>query len=119
MGVARAGAAAAHAEAAAERSSAKAESAKRQLAMLADRLDKLTLVCLAMWSLLLEKTDLTEEDLMERVRRIDLMDGEADGKVTRKVKKCAKCDRTMSPKHRKCLYCGAEELKLSAFDEVL
>jgi hypothetical protein len=85
---------------------------------ISDRLDKLSLVCLSMWSLLLEHTDLSEEDLMRRVREIDLQDGVADGKVTKQIQKCGKCGRTMSPKHNKCLYCGAEDLKLSAFDEI-
>jgi hypothetical protein len=96
-----------------------AESANRSaLEELSDRIDKLSLVCLSMWSLLLEHTELTEEDLMRRVREIDLQDGVADGKVTRQIQKCGKCGRTMSPKHNKCLYCGAEDLKLSAFDEI-
>jgi ribosomal protein S27AE len=85
---------------------------------LQDRLEKLSLVSLAMWSLLQEKTGLTEQDLMDRVRAIDLADGVEDGKVTQTVSKCVKCGRTMSPRHRKCLYCGAAELKTSAFDDV-
>ncbi len=95
------------------------ESANRTaIEEISDRLDKLSLVCLSMWSLLLEHTDLREEDLMRRVREIDLQDGVADGKVTKQIQKCGKCGRTMSPKHNKCLYCGAEDLKLSAFDEI-
>ena len=94
------------------------EAAAITISTLDERFDKLSLVCLAMWSLLQEKTHLTEEELMERVRAIDLADGVADGKVTRTVRQCTQCGRTMSPRHRKCLYCGAEELKESAFDDV-
>jgi ribosomal protein S27AE len=86
--------------------------------LLKDRLEKLSLVSLAMWSLIQDKTGLTEQDLMDRVRAIDLADGVADGKVTQTVSKCVKCGRTMSPRHRKCLYCGAAELKTSAFDDI-
>ena len=106
------------AEAAAARSGARADAAVGALRQLEEKIDKLALVCLSMWSLLLEKTELTEEDLMARVREIDLMDGVEDGKVTKNVQKCAKCGRTMSPKHNRCLYCGAADLKLSAFDDV-
>ncbi len=83
------------------------------------RLDKLTLICMAMWSFLSEKTGITEEQLIERVKQIDLMDGVADGKLHRQVAKCSSCGRVMSPRHTKCLYCGAEKLHITAFDEVV
>lgn len=71
-----------------------------------EQMDQLTLVCAAMWQLIREKTNLTEQDLAERVAMIDAKDGAADGKMTKTVKKCPKCNRTMSPKHSRCLYCG-------------
>lgn len=87
-----------------------------RIAELEDRLDRLTLVCLAMWTLVQEETKLTEQDLIERVKRIDLMDGTADGKVTPQIAKCSKCGRPMSPRHKRCIYCGEARLVLSAFD---
>lgn len=83
------------------------------------RLDKLTIICMALWSLLSEKLQLTEEDLMERVKTIDLMDGEVDGKIKRTLAKCSKCGRVMSPRHNRCLYCGADRLQITAFDDVV
>ena len=83
-----------------------------------ERIERLTLVCMAMWSLLQDKTNLTEEDLLERVKMLDLMDGVQDGKATRTVKRCPHCNRPMSPRHTRCLYCGHEELVKSAFDAV-
>ena len=83
------------------------------------RLDRLTLICMAMWSFLSEKTGVTEEQLMERVKTIDLMDGVADGKLHRQVAKCQSCGRVMSPRHQRCLYCGAEKLQITAFDEAV
>ncbi len=83
------------------------------------RLEKLSLVCAAMWELFREKTGLTEEDLMSCVRQIDLADGRADGKVAKTVSRCAKCDRVMSARHTRCIYCGAERLDTTAFDTVL
>ena len=38
---------------------------------LADRVDQLTLVCKAMWALIQECTDLTEEDLLKKVQDVD------------------------------------------------
>ncbi|MBN1555999.1 MAG: zinc-ribbon domain-containing protein [Phycisphaerae bacterium] len=83
---------------------------------LEDRLDKLLLVCSALWELLRDRTDLTEDDLLAKVQEVDLRDGQADGKITRTVKKCPKCGRTMSPRHKQCLYCGEPDLSAGAFD---
>ena len=110
---------AARAEAKARRAKSKAARAEHETHGVEARLDKLTLICMALWSLLSEKTQLTEEDLMERIQKLDLMDGEADGKLKRQVAKCPQCGRVMSPRHPRCLYCGAERLKLTAFDEVI
>ncbi len=70
------------------------------------RVDQLVLICNAMWELLREKTGLTEQDLIERVAILDAKDGVADGKLTRGPTKCTKCNRTVLPKHQKCMYCG-------------
>jgi ribosomal protein S27AE len=83
-----------------------------------ERLAKLTLVCAAMWTLLRDRTELTEEDLAQAVRELDLKDGVEDGKVTQTIVKCPKCGRTMHPRHHRCLYCGTEGLKETAFDGV-
>lgn len=83
---------------------------------LEDRLDRLTLVCMAMWQLIQERTSLTEEDLATRVAMIDAADGVADGKRTESVQPCPACKRPMSPRHRKCLYCGYAQTAQGAFD---
>ncbi|MHC4081485.1 MAG: hypothetical protein ACYTAU_03735 [Planctomycetota bacterium] len=85
---------------------------------LEDRLERLALICMAMWSLIQSKTDLTEDDLLQCVREIDLMDGVADGKITHQVCRCGTCDRPMSSRHTRCIYCGGEQLIASAFDSV-
>jgi hypothetical protein len=110
------GIAASHASADAARASSSARDNQRDLDHLEDRLDRLSLICMAMWSLLQDKSNLTEEDLLKRVKIIDLIDGTDDGKATKSVSKCPKCNRTMSPRHRKCLYCGSGKLISSAFD---
>lgn len=86
------------------------------LRYLEDRVDRLSLICMAMWSLMQDKTNLTEQDLMDRVKMIDLMDGKEDGKATKTVTQCTKCNRPMNPRHQKCIYCGSEQLVSSAFD---
>ena len=83
---------------------------------LEDRVDRLSLICMAMWSLMQDKTSLAEEDLMQRVKAIDLMDGKEDGKATKTISQCSQCDRAMNPRHKKCIYCGHAKLISSAFD---
>jgi hypothetical protein len=82
------------------------------------RIDQLTLICCAMWDLLREKTGLTEQDLIERVALWDAKDGTADGKLSRGPTKCAKCNRTVLPRHQKCMYCGAAVVLNSIFETI-
>jgi hypothetical protein len=98
---------------------AEAERAQRHVQGFRDQIDRLTLINMAVWSLLKDKTGLTEKDLMDRVRQIDLTDGKEDGRVRKQLSKCPKCERTMSPRHSRCMYCGAEGLIATAFDPVL
>jgi ribosomal protein S27AE len=90
--------------------------AERECNNLEDRLDKLLLACTALWELLRDRTDLTEDDLLAKVQEVDLRDGQADGKITKTVKKCPRCGRTMSPRHGECLYCGERDLSAGVFD---
>ena len=92
------------------------ERALDEVRQLEDRLDRLVLANMALWSLLQEKMGLTEKDLMDRVQQVDLADGQLDGKARKPLAKCPDCDRVMSPRHKRCLYCGAERLDYSAFD---
>lgn len=83
------------------------------------RVDKLALISMALWSLLSEKTGLREEDLLARIKKIDLLDGQEDGKLKKRLAKCRECGRVMSPRHPNCIYCGAAKLKITAFDDVV
>lgn len=106
------------AAASARRSESKAAGLAWEVRTLTDRLDRLSLICSAMWQLVRERTDLTEEDLMRRVQELDLADGVADGKKTKKVKRCPGCDRVMSPRHKRCLYCGRTVETADVFDRL-
>ncbi len=94
----------------------KANRAHNDAQHIEQRLDRLVLANMAMWSLLQEKTGLTEQDLLDRVQEIDLADGQADGKAGKPPVKCGECGRMMSPRHKRCLYCSAERQDYSAFD---
>ncbi len=70
------------------------------------QVDRLTLINIAMWTLLRDKLGVNDEDLRQRVEAVDLSDGRLDGKIRGTVRKCSACNRTVSTKHARCLYCG-------------
>ena len=96
-----------------------ARDAQASIAAVEKRLDKLALISMALWSFLSEKCSISEEDLAERVKKIDAMDGSTDGKLQGHGIQCPKCGRAMSSRHTKCLFCGAEREQMTPFDEVI
>src|SRR4051812_21493942 len=79
------------------------------------QVDSLLLVNMAMWSILEERLAVTEDQLSERVREIDLRDGKLDGRLVREGVECPRCKRVMSARHQRCMYCGEEALKKRVF----
>jgi hypothetical protein len=102
----------------AQESSRKATDFQERVRQLEDSVARLELVNAALWSLLKDKTGLTDAALTARVRDIDLRDGVEDGKITTTVQNCQKCGRTMAPRHKRCLYCGGERLARSPFQGI-
>ena len=66
-----------------DEASRKATDFQERVRYLEDQVNRLTLVSHAMWTLLSQATHLTEQQLIDRVREIDLRDGVEDGRVTR------------------------------------
>ena len=85
---------------------------------LGEKVDRLALICRAMWELVRERNHLSEEDLLDKISEVDLSDGILDGKVRTPQKRCSSCGKVLSRKHMRCYYCGAQELWDSAFDSV-
>lgn len=85
-----------------------------QVRDLGERLDKLTLVTHAMWTLLSERTQITEEDLLRRITEIDARDGTVDGRVARQPVKCS-CGAMVCAKFQRCLFCGKDYRGSGAF----
>ena len=88
--------------------STKAGDLKSDLKLLERRTDRLTLTTMAIWTILSEKLGVTEEELVAKISEIDLSDGKLDGKIHVPVRSCPSCGRTLSKRHNKCMYCGAE-----------
>lgn len=69
-----------------------------------------------MWTLLSEKTGLTDAELLKRVTDLDAQDGTIDGRITRPPVRCSKCDAVVCRKFSRCLFCGEEYTGGSAFE---
>ncbi len=94
------------AQASADSASANASRAANAIHQLETRVDQLALLNMALFSLIQQHTNITEKDLEEKVREIDLADGRLDGKVRVDPRECGGCGRTLSKRHARCLYCG-------------
>jgi hypothetical protein len=70
-----------------------------------ERVDRLILVVDAMWSLL-KDSGWTDEQLQERLRQIDLVDGVEDGRRTPKPTRCGKCHSMVEVGRSTCAFCG-------------
>ncbi len=70
------------------------------------RLDRALMTVEAMWVLMKDKLEVTDEELVEMIIEIDLSDGQIDGRARRPAQKCAACDRTVAAKFIQCMYCG-------------
>ena len=78
-----------------------------ELARLQGDVDRLTLACAALWSLLKEHGH-TDEQLAARMQELDLRDGKLDGKLAPDVVTCTGCGRKSRPERKTCMYCSAQ-----------
>ena len=92
-----------------------ADQAKNHAKDLERTVDRLTLACLAMWELVREKTDLDNDDLMQRITEIDLRDGHLDDRLVQRRRECPSCARTTHGRRDWCLYCGHAFPRTSPF----
>lgn len=72
------------------------------------QLNRLMLLNQALWELLQERVGLSETDLINKIREVDLRDGVEDGKFTARAVRCPRCERVCNSRHSKCIYCGQE-----------
>lgn len=107
----------------AARASGKAASAKSKASRVEAKLndmekqvEHLSLACQALWELLRDNTDFTEEDIRDQMQKIDLRDGKADGKMSQQPLKCPACGRMSNSSRSTCMYCGAQLRKQHFFE---
>lgn len=96
------------AKASANVAAAQSRGVKTEIHQIKRRADRQALTTMAIWALLSEKLGVTEADLEAKIREIDLSDGKLDGQVRVETNTCGQCNRKLSKRHTKCMYCGAE-----------
>ena len=88
------------------RAESRANEAQRDVRALEEQLAKTLMICEALWELLSEQTNLTQEHLYKKLYEIDMRDGKLDGKNDAKVMECPNCGRKVTTRRETCLYCG-------------
>jgi hypothetical protein len=93
---------------AAESASNRADRLASDIRRLQRQVDRLSMSCQAMWELIRENSNITEEMLEQRIREVDLRDGVEDGKMGPEVVSCPTCGRKTNTQRGYCVICGAE-----------
>ena len=79
-----------------------------QVRLLERRIDRLALLCQALWELLREQLNLTDEQLETIAAAVDERDGARNGIQREHPVRCSRCGRINSSRRDTCLYCGLE-----------
>ena len=78
-----------------------------KIAHLEGQIERLMLITEALWTLLKEKHGYDEQELLRRVVQLDMKDGRLDGRVAvSPPEPCPKCQRTVSRRSVRCMFCG-------------
>jgi hypothetical protein len=84
-----------------------AREAKTEVEQLRGDVERLMLLTEALWRLVKERTECSDEDLIRRIHDIDLEDGKLDGrKAKTPPRPCPHCQRILSKHRALCLFCG-------------
>ena len=70
------------------------------------QLDRMQMICEAMWQILKESAGSDDEKLLKLVEQIDLRDGKLDGRSAPASASCSACGRMVSVRTGVCLFCG-------------
>ena len=92
------------------------ERAKRESARLEAKIDALALVSQALWELVRERTNLTDDDIRAKIVEIDGRDGRVDGRLLGTPTKCPNCGRDAHTRQAACMYCGTSLPRKHVFE---
>lgn len=86
-----------------------AKAALESIQQLQQRVDRLSLLCQALFEELQKTSGLTEDRLKERMLEIDMRDGRRDGKLDMTAAgKCPDCGHPITRPRPNCFWCGAK-----------
>lgn len=92
----------------AQEASREARSATTRTVSLEHEVERLLMITEALWLILKEEHGYDDDKLRQRVMEIDMRDGKLDGQVAATAPvQCPNCQRTLSKKRPRCIYCGA------------
>jgi len=79
--------------------------------------ERLKLITMALWEILVDRMGLDEEELRRRILELDRLDGREDGRLRLREppKKCSACERPMLRTAAACPYCGEQAGDLPLF----
>ncbi|MFH0908888.1 MAG: zinc ribbon domain-containing protein [bacterium] len=78
-----------------------------EAAMLRADIERLLMITEALWSMMKDQFEYTDQHLVARITEIDAKDGKVDGRVASlPPQACPKCGRPSSRKRAICMYCG-------------
>jgi hypothetical protein len=84
-----------------------AQNAQTRIAELERKVDLLLLTSEALWTIIKGGQNISDQDLIDKIKFIDLQDGKPDGKVAKgSSQKCPECGKKAQSSSGKCLYCG-------------
>ncbi len=92
-----------------------AEHARSENADLARRVDKLALTCQALWEIVSARSNITQNELADKILEIDMRDGVKDGRMNAKIIKCSSCGHNTSATRPTCIICGVDVQSADAF----
>ena len=95
------------------------ESAQHYSALLAlqARVEKLALINQALWTLVQEGTGKTDSELVDRVQQLRRENEKRAQSGAASFRACEKCHRSVATGQERCLYCGAEVVPESIFNQ--
>lgn len=92
-----------------------ARAANREVAELRFQLDRLQMICEAMWTVVKQRVGVEDADLLALMEVIDLRDGRLDGRTRPVTAECSRCGKVVSVRTGVCLYCGLRQSEQSVF----
>ncbi len=80
-----------------------------EIKYLNQKVERLMMITEALWIILKETNNFTDEILKKKINEVDMKDGKLDGKVTPEPPgECSNCGKVLQKNKKYCIYCGDE-----------